>query len=217
MFIQFTVLWVSLSSSIASQNPENGVCCLGDILNPPMGLVDVTCPALLQVVRMAKEMEWISTVSYIPMLRYSILSPLLSEYFPDGVGISPTTVKHVSRSLVVQAMSESSGGGGQPGELDKKSPNGKCNVVVASSQASSPSSQPLFSPPGPVPLPALLCDPLHPFNHPQEGPRARAFTPDIMEPEEIRTFPEYYRWVEPYCGHETDHVTSSLSLSLSLS
>ena len=36
-----------------------------------------------------------------------------------------------------------------------------------------------------------MIDPLHPFNHPQEGPRARAFTPDIMEAEEIAFFPEY--------------------------
>ena len=38
-------------------------------------------------------------------------------------------------------------------------------------------------------------DPLHPFNHPKEGPRARAFTPDNMEPEEIEAFPEYYKSV----------------------
>lgn len=41
----------------------------------------------------------------------------------------------------------------------------------------------------------LTCNPLHPFNHPQEGPRARAFTPDNMEPEEIEAFPEYYKSV----------------------
>ncbi len=50
-------------------------------------------------------------------------------------------------------------------------------------------------PNGPVSHPPLLADPLHPFNHPQEGPRARAFTPDVMEPEEIEAFPEYYRCV----------------------
>ena len=41
----------------------------------------------------------------------------------------------------------------------------------------------------------VTCDPLHPFNHPKEGPRARAFTPDNMEPEEIEAFPEYYKSV----------------------
>ena len=39
----------------------------------------------------------------------------------------------------------------------------------------------------------VTCDPLHPFNHPKEGPRARAFTPDNMEPEEIEAFPEYFK------------------------
>ena len=41
----------------------------------------------------------------------------------------------------------------------------------------------------------VTCDPLHPFNHPKEGPRARAFTPDNMEPDEIEAFPEYYKLV----------------------
>ncbi len=41
----------------------------------------------------------------------------------------------------------------------------------------------------------VTCDPLHPFNHPKEGPRARAFTPDNMEPDEIEAFPEYYKSV----------------------
>ena len=50
-----------------------------------------------KVVSMVKNPEWINTVSYIPLLRYSILSPLLSEYVPDGVGISPTTIHHVYR------------------------------------------------------------------------------------------------------------------------
>jgi len=36
-------------------------------------------------------------------------------------------------------------------------------------------------------------DPLHPFNFPKEGPRARAFTPDVMERFECAAFPEYAR------------------------
>lgn len=36
--------------------------------------------------------DWINTVNYTPLLRHSILTSLLSEYVPDGVGISPTTV-----------------------------------------------------------------------------------------------------------------------------
>lgn len=36
---------------------------------------------------------WIHTISYTPLLRYcDELASLLSEYFPEGVGISPTTV-----------------------------------------------------------------------------------------------------------------------------
>ena len=52
-------------------------------------------------------------------------------------------------------------------------------------------------PAGPMPLPPHLLDPLHPFHHPQEGPRARAFTPDVMEAEEKKAFPEYSRSVIP--------------------
>lgn len=33
-----------------------------------------------------------NTVGYTPLLRYSVLASLLSEYVPDGVGISPTTL-----------------------------------------------------------------------------------------------------------------------------
>ena len=43
---------------------------------------------------MVKKEEWINSVSYTPMLRFSSLAPLLSEYFPDGVGISPATIRH---------------------------------------------------------------------------------------------------------------------------
>ena len=47
-----------------------------------------------KVVAMVRSEEWINTVSYTPLLRYSLLAPLLSEYFPDGVGLSPATVRH---------------------------------------------------------------------------------------------------------------------------
>ena len=43
---------------------------------------------------MVMQPDWINTVSYIPLLRYSVLAPFLSEYIPDGVGISPTTLQH---------------------------------------------------------------------------------------------------------------------------
>ncbi|CAI8024054.1 Lysine-specific histone demethylase 1B [Geodia barretti] len=33
-------------------------------------------------------------------------------------------------------------------------------------------------------------------HHPHEGPRAQAFTPDVMEPVEIRAFPQFYRVYE---------------------
>ena len=54
--------------------------------------------------------EWISVVSYTPMLRFSQLAPLLTEYFPDGVSISPTTVQHTERT-----REEGGGGGGRGG------------------------------------------------------------------------------------------------------
>ena len=43
---------------------------------------------------MVKLDEWVNTVSYTPMLRFSLLAPMLSEYFPDGVGLSPATIRH---------------------------------------------------------------------------------------------------------------------------
>lgn len=49
--------------------------------------------------------EWINTVGYIPLLRYSVLASLLSEYVPDGVGISPTTL-HVTKISSSQMSSE---------------------------------------------------------------------------------------------------------------
>ncbi len=32
---------------------------------------------------------------------------------------------------------------------------------------------------------------LHPFNNPDDGPRAGAFTPDLMNNDDIKTFPEW--------------------------
>lgn len=58
--------------------------------------------------------HWISTMSYTPLLRYSILAPLLSEYVPEGVGISPTTVAHVK--AVLEKKKEELNGGQEDGE-----------------------------------------------------------------------------------------------------
>lgn len=63
---------------------------------------------------MVKMTDWISSVSYTPMLRFSLLAPLLSEYFPDGVGISPATVRHTGNirkrgsKLIVKKKEETS-------------------------------------------------------------------------------------------------------------
>ena len=49
----------------------------------------------MQVAVIAKDPLWIHTISYTPLLRYNEgLASLLSEYFPEGVGISPLTVSH---------------------------------------------------------------------------------------------------------------------------
>ncbi len=53
-------------------------------------------------------------MSYTPLLRYSILAPLLSEYVPEGVGISPTTVAHVK--AVLEKKKEELNGGQEDGE-----------------------------------------------------------------------------------------------------
>lgn len=54
---------------------------------------------------MVNNQEWISTVSYTPLLRHTVLAPLLSEYVPDGVGISPTTVQHAAITMATQQKS----------------------------------------------------------------------------------------------------------------
>lgn len=128
---------------------------------------------------LVQQSEWINTLGYSPLLRYSVLASLLSEYVPDGVGISPTTL-HVTKTMQQQSLQLAKGPGDskglQNGELEWLR-RGRVQSAILS-----PEGQGL-----------LTCNPLHPFNHPQEGPRARAFTPDNMEPEEIAAFPEYYK------------------------
>lgn len=53
--------------------------------------------------------EWINTVSYTPLLRHTLLAPLLSEYVPDGVGISPTTLHHMAVSMVTTQQEQQAG------------------------------------------------------------------------------------------------------------
>ena len=81
--------------------------------------------------------EWINSVSYTPMLRFSSLAPLLSEYFPDGVGISPATIRHSgtarkrSGKMVKKDVAQSAdkkvpvkadvGGGGGGGQVEGQS------------------------------------------------------------------------------------------------
>lgn len=42
---------------------------------------------------LVQQTEWVNTLGYSPLLRYSVLASLLSEYMPEGVGISPTTLR----------------------------------------------------------------------------------------------------------------------------
>eukprot|EP00731_Ephydatia_muelleri_P010985 Em0005g1571a len=115
-----------------------------------------------ELVALSKDREWASTITYTPLLRHSPLTALLREYFPDGVGISPSITTHsLAKNPGVSATDGTSG--------------------------SSPSSPAISS--FPDPSKELVEDILHPFNHPQEGPRARAFTPDVLEEEEIKAFP----------------------------
>lgn len=114
-----------------------------------------------EIVSLVQQPEWINTLGYSPLLRYSVLASLLSEYVPDGVGISPTTL-HFTKNTNQQMLADSMA---MEGDC-KAAQNGQVHMT---------------------------CNPLHPFNHPQEGPRARAFTPDNMEPEEIAAFPDYYK------------------------
>lgn len=60
---------------------------------------------------MVTDSEWMSTVSYTPLLRYSILAPLLREYIPDGVGISPTTIQHTANDTGTEGDTKMEKGG----------------------------------------------------------------------------------------------------------
>ena len=145
--------------------------------------------------------EWINTVSYTPLLRHTILTPLLSEYVPDGVGISPTTVHHMAISMVTSQQQQQQAGSPTTATKPK---NGKfiphhdeyfCLINHYATTRSTGHSS-LVGMAGVMGIHRVTCDPLHPFNHPKEGPRARAFTPDNMEPDEIEVFPEYYKLVQ---------------------
>jgi len=74
-------------------------------------------------VTLVQQPEWINTVSYIPLLRYSVLASLLSEYVPDGVGISPTTL-HVSKVFSQQQQQQLSGTVKKDGGNNKVVQNG---------------------------------------------------------------------------------------------
>ena len=47
---------------------------------------------------------WITTLGYSPLLRFSTLAPLVTEYFPEGVGVSPTTVNFSTKREVSDDM-----------------------------------------------------------------------------------------------------------------
>lgn len=65
---------------------------------------------------LVQQPEWINTVTYVPLLRYSVLASLLSEYVPDGVGISPTTL-HTTKLHTAQLLEK-------PAEDGKTAQNG---------------------------------------------------------------------------------------------
>lgn len=119
-----------------------------------------------ELVALSKDPEWSSTISYTPLLRHSPLTSLLREYFPDGVGISPSVATH---SLAKNTGTLTSSGTSGPG------PSSISYTPLSPAISLSPDLS--------------MEDILHPFNHPQEGPRARAFTPDVLEEEEIKSVP----------------------------
>ena len=107
-----------LSLSLFSLPPPS--LHLSLLLSPPpsLPLSDIHT----QVVSMVMNPEWINTVSYTPLLRHTLLTPLLSEYVPDGVGISPTTVHHMAITVVTSQQQQQ-----QPGSSTTatKPKNGK--------------------------------------------------------------------------------------------
>ena len=47
---------------------------------------------------------WITSLGYSPLLRFSTLAPLVTEYFPEGVGVSPTTVNFSTKRETADDM-----------------------------------------------------------------------------------------------------------------
>lgn len=70
-----------------------------------MGVYILSCVCAAQIVSLVQQPKWIDTVGYIPLLRYSVLASLLSEYVPDGVGISPSTLHVIKVSTQKQSQS----------------------------------------------------------------------------------------------------------------
>ena len=113
--ILFSLSLLSLSLSLPL---SLSLSLLSLSLSPSLSLSDIHT----QVVSMVMNPEWINTVSYTPLLRHTLLTPLLSEYVPDGVGISPTTVQHMAFTVVTSQQQQQ-----QPGSATTatKPKNGK--------------------------------------------------------------------------------------------
>lgn len=116
---------------------------------------------------------WITSLGYSPLLRFSPLAALVTEYFPEGVGVSPTTVNFSTKREVTDDIINNINDGMQLMYVVLHTNTLYCCFVEMKSSANA--------------------DPFHPFNFPKEGPRARAFTPDVMERFEAAAFPEYSR------------------------
>lgn len=54
---------------------------------------------------------WITSLGYSPLLRFSTLAPLVAEYFPEGVGVSPTTVNFSTKRDVMDDMTNNNNDG----------------------------------------------------------------------------------------------------------
>ena len=59
---------------------------------------------VLQHVTHVSSPYWITSLGYSPLLRFSTLAPLVAEYFPEGVGVSPTTVNFSTKRDVTDDM-----------------------------------------------------------------------------------------------------------------
>jgi lysine-specific histone demethylase 1B len=173
--------------------------------------------------------SWMSTLSFVPLLKTSPAALFLYEYYPDGVGLSPScelckSTDEENRERHTNLLNGSPNKSQSPRSARASSSVARKSFVsvkirrsqtkkgIASrSRATSAnrSSHPYLET-SPIKhlggrvttaiTPIGVGSHLQPFYQPFESQKARAIRPDVMEPWELEAFPQYERMQYLYLG-----------------